>query len=401
MKAESPRVQGIGVIPPEASASTWHGLAARFLAYRRDGGTDLADEAMVNPAFVYVDHEHYEREIDAIFRNGLLPVALSADLRAPGDVVTTEVAGVPILVLRAGNGALQAFVNVCPHRGATLVARSGTLKNTIHCPFHGWTFGFDGTRRLTRSFEEGFGDVCDTTDLRPVAAWERCGFVYVATTDEVSDTAALDSLSMFAADFEALELDEYTLFREQVSAWPMNWKFPVDSFLETYHVPTLHRGSVAPFYYGTPVLFDARGWNARMCQWRRSTPDSLSKIAADEQFRKHGNLIFFLFPNVILNFPIPGCLEFWHLMPDGPGRVRATTRFYTNRAVESPSAFDFCNGNFELSNSVVYKEDFPLHLAVHKSMVSGAVQQVIYGRNEPGLIHFHQHLARRVGTEHG
>ena len=184
-------------------------------------------------------------------------------------------------------------------------------------PVHGWTFGFDGTRRSTRSFEEGFGDVCDTTDLRPVAAWERCGLVYVATTDEVSDTAALDSLSMFGADFEALKLDEYTLFREQVSAWPMNWKFPVDSFLETYHVPTLHRGSVAPFYYGTPVLFDARGWNARMCQWRRSTPDFLSEIAADEQFRKHGNLIFFLFPNVILNLPIPGCLEFWHLMPDG------------------------------------------------------------------------------------
>jgi phenylpropionate dioxygenase-like ring-hydroxylating dioxygenase large terminal subunit len=206
---------------------------------------------------------------------------------------------------------------------------------------------------------------------------------------------------MFGDDFEALKLDEYTLFREQVSAWPMNWKFPVDSFLETYHVPTLHRRSVAPFYYATPVLFDARGWNARMCQWRRSTPDSLTEIATDEQFREHGNLIFFLFPNVILNFPTPGCLEFWHMMPDGPDRVRVTTRFYTNRAVASPRAFDFCNKNFELSNGVVYNEDFPLHLAVHKSTVAGAVKRVLYGRNEPGLIHFHRHLARRLRTEHG
>jgi phenylpropionate dioxygenase-like ring-hydroxylating dioxygenase large terminal subunit len=381
--------------------ATWSNLVERLLSYRDGGGTDLAAEALVNPVSVYTDAAHYAHELDQIFRKGPLPVALSADLRRRGDFVTTEIAGVPVLTVRADDGALRAFINVCPHRGATLVERSGRITNTIRCPFHGWIFGLDGAPRATRSFETGFGDIAgELTSLQQVPVWESHGFIYVATTNQCLDTSPLESLSMLGADFAALRLDDYIFFRENVSLLSMNWKLPVDSFLETYHVPSLHRTSVAPFYLDRPVLFDSLGWNARMCQWRRTALDSLNEGATDEQFRKHGNLIFFLFPNAILNFPIPGCLEFWHMMPDGVDRVRVTTRFYTNRAVDSPRSFDFCNQNFELSNRVVYQEDFPLHSAVYSAMAAGALERMLYGRNEPGLIHFHTLLAERLDTAH-
>jgi len=89
------------------------------------------------------------------------------------------------------------------------------------------------------------------------------------------------------------------------------------------------------------------------------------------------------------------------ILPDGIDHVRVVQRLYTNSPVDTAKKIGFWNKNFELSRDVNLVEDFPLQMTVHSSLMSGDIKELIYGRNEPSLIYFHQKLAKRLGTQHG
>jgi hypothetical protein len=232
--------------------------------------------------------------------------------------------------------------------------------------------------------------------------WERHGIVYSAASpeDEV-DASALGELDLFADDFEALDLAGYTFFREQTTVWELNWKLAMDAFLEHYHIFSLHKNSVAPVFVPVPSLFDGRGHNSRMCVFRKHTKDTVEELEHDKAFRASGNLAYILFPNAIINLPVTGYAELWQIVPERFDRVRVTQRMYLNSEVETAKDMRFWNKNFELSRDVNLVEDFPLQRTVFESLKSGDLPELIYGRNEPSLIYYHQHLAEKLGTSHG
>ena len=51
-----------------------------------------------------------------------------------------EVVGVPILLVRGGDGEVRAFVNMCTHRGAQVVDEGSGRQLRFACPYHAWTF---------------------------------------------------------------------------------------------------------------------------------------------------------------------------------------------------------------------------------------------------------------------
>jgi phenylpropionate dioxygenase-like ring-hydroxylating dioxygenase large terminal subunit len=105
----------------------------------------LGSASMHNPASAYTSPERFAAELDALFRRQPVLVALSCELRQPGAYVTLTVGDVPIAVVRQPDGAVRAFVNVCRHRGSTLLeATAGEGLRSIRCPYHAWTYGIDG-----------------------------------------------------------------------------------------------------------------------------------------------------------------------------------------------------------------------------------------------------------------
>ena len=64
-------------------------------------------------------------------------------LRAPGSYVAEDIAGMPIVAIRAGDGELRAFYNVCQHRAHHLLQGEGTV-HALVCPYHAWTYDLDG-----------------------------------------------------------------------------------------------------------------------------------------------------------------------------------------------------------------------------------------------------------------
>jgi phenylpropionate dioxygenase-like ring-hydroxylating dioxygenase large terminal subunit len=380
---------------------TWKDLAERFVAFKRESETQLADDTLLNPAWVYTDAKHFELEWETLFRRTPVAVGLISDVKQPGDYLTANVGGTYIMVVRDDDGSLNGFVNVCRHRGTRLVDHSGHLSARIRCPYHAWTYDFGGRLSSTPYSGGGF----DTLPMKDISlgklpVWERHGIVYVAASADV-EPGAIEDLDQLAPDFAAIGLEDFTFFREETSVWPMNWKLAMDAFLEHYHIFSLHRRSVADIFVPVPSVFDEKGWNSRMCVFRKHTPPTVEGLETDEEFRKSGNLSYVLFPNAVINLPVSGQAELWQILPDAHDQVRVMVRFYTKDPVDTASKMRFWSKNFEMSRDVNQVEDFPLQMTVHDSLFSGAIDHLIYGRNEPALIYYHQLLARRLGTSHG
>ena len=87
---------------------------------------------------VYTDPARLAAEEHALFRGRALMVGMSADLPATGDIATTEVAGVPVLLIRGEDACVRAFLNICRHRDGRVVTARGRPGRAIKCPYHSW-----------------------------------------------------------------------------------------------------------------------------------------------------------------------------------------------------------------------------------------------------------------------
>src|SRR5581483_1989758 len=84
-------------------------------------------------------------EKERIFNHSWHFVGHSSQVQKAGDFFSCKAGDVPAVVVRDENNQLRAYVNVCKHRGAEVIA-DGTCGNrkSLTCSYHGWTYGLDG-----------------------------------------------------------------------------------------------------------------------------------------------------------------------------------------------------------------------------------------------------------------
>lgn len=160
-----------------------------------------------------------------------------------GDYLTATVYDQEIFVTRDGDNVINAFYNVCKHRGHELVQGSGRVK-ALKCPYHAWVYGLDGVLKHSRNTSElpGF-DPCDFA-LSRVQIESLCGFLFVNLDPEASSLASQtpgleDELRHYCPEIDRIEFARRDSF--DVAA---NWKTMVDNFLECYHCAPAHRDFV-------------------------------------------------------------------------------------------------------------------------------------------------------------
>jgi len=154
-------------------------LARRLRHYLDTGTTAMAEAMFPNPVSAYTSEERLALEKRVLFREYPLLVGLSGRVAAPGDYLTDDDSGMPILLVRTAAGTLRAFANVCRHRGARVVDGCGSGKRALSCPYHGWTYDLDG-RLIDVPGEEGFPGLSrEEHSLRPLPVEEKYGLVWV------------------------------------------------------------------------------------------------------------------------------------------------------------------------------------------------------------------------------
>ena len=145
----------------------------------RDDGPGISHTSVEE----YFDQSRYDREVALLFRHHPIVVGFSAQLRKPGDFVTHDETGQPILVARGTDGKLRAFLNVCRHRSASVETKPcGSGKRAFVCPYHGWSYDLTG-RLVGITDSAWFGEIDKATHgLRPLAVAEKYGMVWVVPT---------------------------------------------------------------------------------------------------------------------------------------------------------------------------------------------------------------------------
>ncbi|MGE3876515.1 MAG: aromatic ring-hydroxylating dioxygenase subunit alpha, partial [Parvibaculaceae bacterium] len=104
------------------------------------------EDATAMPPGVYTNEAFLAREIETIFAKEWVCIGRSSALKEPGDYITYDLAGQPIVVLRDNERKLKAFSNVCLHRMSTLLEGQGYTRSIV-CRYHAWTFNLDGSVR--------------------------------------------------------------------------------------------------------------------------------------------------------------------------------------------------------------------------------------------------------------
>ncbi len=202
--------------------------------------TSLAPECYVAPGV-------FARERERIFGRCWIPVAREEDVAAPGDYVTIDIAGDPIVVTRGRGGALHAVANVCRHRGTTIVEGAGHVAS-LQCPYHRWTYRLDGRLLSAPNMDgiEGFevGDIC----LPPLAVDTWLGWVFV-NPDGSADPLApqLAGLEAICAPYDLASMRRVGVLHYH-QTW--NWKITLENFAESYHHAGVHGTTLQPIFPG-------------------------------------------------------------------------------------------------------------------------------------------------------
>jgi phenylpropionate dioxygenase-like ring-hydroxylating dioxygenase large terminal subunit len=370
-------------------------LLERFYAFRRGALPDHASRSMRNPAWVYTDAARFEREMRVLFRERPVPVGLGCELTRPGSYVTAHLGGVPIALVRQADGSLRGFVNACRHRGAPVLSGRGDGLRSITCPYHAWTYALDGALKA-RPLEWGFDDVPQADcSLHRVAVAEKYGLVFASLGEAPIDVEAL--LAGMETELAEYGLERYVHFETRVREWRFNWKLVIDTFTEAYHIPELHRTSIARDYDFRNSIWDPFGVGQRTVNFRSTIEKELSEKAESERrLLPHTTIEYFLVPNVVLTHQIDH-IELWRATPISVDRTLVSTSLFAPTSPESDSARRHWKKNLDLLLHVTETEDFPLMAEIHRGLASGAVRELVYGKLEPALVHYHQSLNRLLG----
>lgn len=112
-------------------------------------GNPDAVRALVQPDRVhrdlYISQELFELEQEHFFANTWNYVGHDSQLPQPGDYITVDIAGRPLVVVRHTDKSVRVLMNRCAHKGSRLVSEPcGNTGKFFRCPYHAWTFKTDG-----------------------------------------------------------------------------------------------------------------------------------------------------------------------------------------------------------------------------------------------------------------
>jgi Rieske 2Fe-2S family protein len=191
------------------------------------------------PAEAYTSDDVFAWEGRAFFEEGWVCVGRSADLAEVGARRAVQVASESLLLVRADGGELNAFFNVCRHRGHQLL-EVGTCDHgrVIRCPYHAWVYGLDGSLRGAPHFGDRVGFDKNDYPLVRTQAVEWQGWVFINPSGDAPDFYDyIGNLDEHVCDHEPARLISAEHHDYVIEA---NWKIITENYHECYHCPQIH-----------------------------------------------------------------------------------------------------------------------------------------------------------------
>ncbi|HVT50291.1 MAG TPA: aromatic ring-hydroxylating dioxygenase subunit alpha [Dongiaceae bacterium] len=353
------------------------------------------------PGWCYSNAEFFALEREHLLMSSWVLAGHRNDLKAPGDFISVEAFGERGLVVLAEDGRLNGFFNTCRHRAHALVSEErGHCGHAIRCPYHGWSYDFDGALKAIAA-EKTFPAI-DKAEfgLKPLEVEDFLGFIFIRFKPGGASVA--ERFRPYRAEMESYRTAEMHFIG---TGWhcdlEVDWKNLMDNYLEGYHVPTGHPGLqrlFGPSYTAEAqptdvsrqmgILRDkpSENWSERMYQRWVPRPAHLSPE------RQRAWCYYTLLPNMALDF-YPDRITSFEALPLGPGKVRLRARCW---GLPGDRRLDLARYLNSRINREVQREDEVLIASVQQGLASRSYSFGIFSEKEVALRQMHEMVRRAV-----
>ena len=208
------------------------------------------NEANGLPNECYLNDEYFKIEREKVFFNNWIVVGVSSSVPEVGDAKPFNLMGIPLLILRDKNNKIKVFHNVCSHRGMILVKEECKLKNTIRCPYHSWSYNFNGELIATphvggMNIHETEGFIKSKSNLKEISTHVWMDLIFINVNKNKKDfEGSIDPLEKQWSKFISKEdqklirhARDFGYFNMEVKS---NWKLAIENYCESYHLPWVH-----------------------------------------------------------------------------------------------------------------------------------------------------------------
>ena len=297
------------------------------------------EDAWTIPASWYTDENLYKLELQTVFSRSWQFAARLDQLTQPGNYVTTDIAGEPIVIVRGTDNVVRGFFNVCRHHAAAVMTEPEGKASQLRCPYHGWTYSLAGELKGTPDFTGVCNFDRSANGLVPVetAVWENWVFVKLDGEDQLS---LKDFLGADLVDqIRPLGLSNLHWLQRRHYAFDCNWKVFVDNYLDGgYHVPHLHKGLDSVLDYSKYMIENG----TRHClQW-----SPIVNEGAEPQtgaVRKGDRALYYwIHPNFMINW-YDGVMDTNLVIPRGVNQTEVIFDFHFPDVSESARARNFAS----------------------------------------------------------
>lgn len=227
----------------------------------------------------YVDPGIFSLELERIILGDWLLVGHESELPEAGDFKVFEVAGESAIIVRGDDGSLNAFANVCRHRGSLICLEPEGRVRRFECPYHGWMYGLDGSLVAARDMPAGFER--ELHGLNRLSLETLGGLLFLSFSDNPPSVEG--ARRAMAEPFELFGFEGLRVAAHKAYPIPANWKLAVENYAECYHCATAH-----PDYakMHTLMLDDAKRERLQAGMRRRMAACGLRDIFIDASFGK-------------------------------------------------------------------------------------------------------------------
>lgn len=280
------------------------------------------EQARAMPTSVYTSEDFVEAELKHVFSKDWYCVGRADALSKTGDYVTAELAGQPIAVLRDADHQLRAMSNVCLHRMSTLLQGRGNAK-TIVCPYHAWTYNLDGKLRGAPAMTQNDAFCKDHYRLPQVRCEEWLGWVFVCLDPGAEPVSV--QLAEVADMIAAYDMTNYSESFYEEHVWDTNWKVLAENFMESYHLPVCHAGTIGGLSKledmvcppGRPAFNYHTILKDESLRIAMAHPTKNDRLKGEE---RRTTYLLALYPSLMITLT-PGYFWYISLHPKGPGQV--------------------------------------------------------------------------------
>lgn len=323
----------------------------------------------------FTDEGYFQREQDKVFRRLPVAVTISSMLAEPNSMLAHQGYGLPLLITRDQSGKSHVFLNVCMHKGATLVNSCEVRQGgRVTCPFHAWTWGLDG-KLVGVARPETFTDLdTEQRNLVELPSKEAGGIIW-AILDREAEPDFSHITDDVIADLDALELGGQHLYGRKRFDLNGNWKQILEPFLEGYHVQRLHSQSVGPLFADVPTVVSRMGDHLRQTSGKVEFMPELLETEGKKNIHKLVTHAYLLFPNTVV-ITSPYYMSVMILMPTAVGKTIVDYHMLTLNPVDNPHAEKLYKQSYDTVLGVFGNEDFAASETCYTGLSSGALDSI-------------------------